>query len=339
MEALEGFWTDNTHATKIQKEKSLLEDSVNTYKKLKNSIDDFELLCEYAQGGDETSMSEALVLYPQVEKDIEEAEKRALLSDEMDPNNAIVAINAGAGGTESCDWASMLQRMVVRWAEANGFKVQTTDYLYGDSAGIKSATMFIQGPFAYGLLKSESGIHRLVRISPFDSNARRHTSFASIYVSPEVDDSIEIEVLDKDLRIDVYRSGGSGGQSVNTTDSAVRMTHYPSGIVVTCQNERSQLQNKLTAMKILKSRLYEKAMEEKRAKQDAIEAQKKDIAWGSQIRSYVLHPYKLVKDHRTGFHTSAAEKTLDGDLNEFMKNYLQWKLLGGEIKDTGNDEL
>jgi peptide chain release factor 2 len=316
----------------------LIEDVVNSYKKLKTSIDDFELLCEYARSGDESSLSEALELYPQVQTAIQAAEQKALLAGEMDANNAIVAINAGAGGTESCDWASMLHRMVIRWCEAHGFKVVTTDYLYGDSAGIKSATMLIQGPFAFGLLKSESGIHRLVRISPFDSNARRHTSFASIYVSPEVDDTIEIEVLDKDLRIDVYRSGGAGGQSVNTTDSAVRMTHFPSGIVVTCQNERSQLQNKLMAMKILKSRLYEKAMEEKRAKQDAVESQKKDIAWGSQIRSYVLHPYKLVKDHRTGHHTSAAEKTLDGDLDDFMKSYLQWQRLGGEIQDTGGDD-
>src|SRR5690606_32360419 len=188
------------------------------------------------------------------------------------------------------------------------------DHQYGDSAGIKSVTFMASGNYAYGHLKSETGIHRLVRISPFDSNARRHTSFASVFVSPEVDDSIEIEVLDKDLKIDVYRSGGAGGQSVNTTDSAVRMTHLPSGIVVTCQNERSQLQNKLTAMKVLKSRLYEKAMEEKRAEQALVEAGKKEIGWGSQIRSYVLHPYKLVKDHRTNYESSQAEKVLDGDL-------------------------
>lgn len=242
----------------------------------------------------------------------------------MDPNNAIISINAGAGGTESCDWASMLHRMIQKYCDKHGFKIQVLDYQYGDSAGIKSLTMMASGNFAYGHLKSETGIHRLVRISPFDSNARRHTSFASIYVSPEVDDSIEIEVLDKDLKIDVYRSSGAGGQSVNTTDSAVRMTHIPSGIVVTCQNERSQLQNKAMALKILKSRLYDKALEEKRKKLDDIEDSKKEIGWGSQIRSYVLHPYKLVKDHRTNFESSQAEKILDGDLEDFIKSYLEW---------------
>jgi peptide chain release factor 2 len=339
MEALEGFWNDTKNATKIQKERSLIESAVNSYTKLKTAIEDFEVLCEYAESGDSDSLNEAVSTYSNVETALQEAEKKALLSEELDPNNAIININAGAGGTESCDWASMLQRMITRWAEKKGFKVQILDFLYGDTAGIRSVTMMIQGDFAYGLLKSESGIHRLVRISPFDSNARRHTSFASLFVSAEIDDSIEIEVLDKDLRIDVYRSGGSGGQSVNTTDSAVRFTHLPTGIVVTCQNERSQLQNRLMAMKILKSRLYDRAMEEKMAKQDAVEANKKDNTWGSQIRSYVLHPYKLVKDHRTGFTSSQAETVLDGDLDDFMKNYLQWKSLGGEIKDNGIDDL
>jgi peptide chain release factor 2 len=197
----------------------------------------------------------------------------------------------------------------------------------------------IQGNYAYGLLKSESGVHRLVRISPFDSNARRHTSFSSIFVSAEIDDTIEIEVLDKDLRVDVYRSGGAGGQSVNTTDSAVRLTHFPSGIVVACQNERSQIQNRAMAMKILKSRLYDYEMKKRQEAQDKIEAGKKEIAWGSQIRSYVLHPYKLVKDHRTGFTSSQAETVLDGDLDDFMKSYLQWKSLGGVVQDTGTDDL
>jgi len=213
------------------------------------------------------------------------------------------------------------------------------DFQYGDSAGIKSATLMVQGNYAYGLLKSESGVHRLVRISPFDSNARRHTSFASIFVSAEVDDTIEIEVLDKDLRVDVYRSGGAGGQSVNTADSAVRLTHLPTGLVVACQNERSQIQNRAMAMKILKSRLYDLELKKRQEALDKIEAGKKDIAWGSQIRSYVLHPYKLVKDHRTGFTSSQAETVLDGDLDEFMKAFLQWKSLGGEVQDTGTDEL
>ncbi len=292
-----------------------------------------------ADEGDAASAQEALDIFPKLKDALSEAEKKALLAGETDANNAIVTINAGAGGTESCDWAGMLLRMVQRWAEAKGFKANVMDFQYGDSAGIKSATLMIQGNYAYGLLKSESGVHRLVRISPFDSNARRHTSFSSIFVSAEVDDTIEIEVLDKDLRVDVYRSGGAGGQSVNTADSAVRLTHFPSGIVVACQNERSQIQNRAMAMKILKSRLYDLELKKRQEAQDKIEAGKKDIAWGSQIRSYVLHPYQLVKDHRNGFSTSQAQSVLDGDLDDFMKAYLQWKSLGGEVQDTGNDDL
>lgn len=339
LEALDGFWNDSTNATKIQKERSLIEEVLKLYNNVKNLADDFEVLCEMSEAGDEGSTKEALDLFPKLQSALSEAEKKALLSGETDPNNAIVTINAGAGGTESCDWAGMLLRMVQRWCESKGFKAQVMDFQYGDSAGIKSATLMVQGNYAYGLLKSETGVHRLVRISPFDSNARRHTSFASIFVSAEVDDSIEIEVNDKDLRVDVYRSGGAGGQSVNTADSAVRLTHLPTGIVVACQNERSQIQNRAMAMKILKSRLYDLEMQKRREAQDKIEAGKKDIAWGSQIRSYVLHPYKLVKDHRTGFTSSQAETVLDGDLDEFMKAFLQWKSLGGEVQDTGTDDL
>lgn len=289
--------------------------------------------------GDEASAKEAIEIFPRLQIALHEAEKKALLSGETDSNNAIVTINAGAGGTESCDWAGMLLRMIQRWCEARGFKAQVMDFQYGDSAGIKSATLLVQGNYSYGLLKSESGVHRLVRISPFDSNARRHTSFASIFVSPEVDDTIEIEINDKDLRVDVYRSGGAGGQSVNTADSAVRLTHFPSGIVVACQNERSQIQNRAMAMKILKSRLYDLEMQKRKEAQDKVEAGKKEIAWGSQIRSYVLHPYKLVKDHRTGFTSSQAETVLDGDLDEFMKAFLQWKSLGGVVQDAGDEDL
>ena len=334
MEALEGFWQDADNAAKIQKEKSLLQISVNSYLKVKELLDEFEILREYAQEGDSESGQEALEVFEKLKAGIAELEHQSLLSEEMDPNNAIVSINAGAGGTESCDWAGMLHRMLTRWAESKGFKVTTLDYQYGDSAGIKSVTFMVAGNFAYGLMKSESGIHRLVRISPFDSNARRHTSFASVFVSPEVDENIEIEVLDKDLKIDVYRSGGAGGQSVNTTDSAVRMTHLPTGLVVTCQNERSQLQNKQTALKILKSRLYERALEEKRAAKAEEEANKKEIGWGSQIRSYVLHPYKMVKDHRTNCESGNAEKVLDGDLDPFMKAYLQWS----KLEETAAEE-
>lgn len=339
LEALDGFWSDTANAAKIQKEKSLLEDIVGLYTGVKGQADDFEVLLEMAYDGDEGSATEALELFPKLKTNLSEVEKKALLSGETDVNNAIVTINSGAGGTESCDWAGMLLRMVTRWCEKKGFKPVVTDFQYGDAAGIKSATVMVNGNYAYGLLKSEIGVHRLVRISPYDSNARRHTSFASIFVAPEVDDTIEIEVLDKDLRIDVYRSGGSGGQSVNTTDSAVRLTHFPSGIVVACQNERSQLQNKLTAMKILKSRLYDMEMAKRFKEQQELESTKMDVAWGSQIRSYVLHPYKLVKDHRTGFTSSQAETVLEGDLDDFMKAYLQWKSLGGKAVDTGSDDL
>lgn len=333
METLPGFWEDSDAAAKIQKEKSLLQEVTTKYEKVKEKFEEFEILAEYAKDGDKDSLSEALNLFPTLEEALKDLEQQSLLSEEMDPNNSIVSINAGAGGTESCDWASMLFRMITRWCDSKGFKYQVLDVQDGDSAGIKSATFTVTGNYAYGLMKSESGIHRLVRISPFDSNARRHTSFASVFVSPEVDEDIEIEIEDKDIRIDVYRSGGAGGQSVNTTDSAVRITHHPSGIVVTCQNERSQLQNKMQAMKVLRSRLYEKALEEQRAEKAEQEANKKEIGWGSQIRSYVLHPYKMVKDHRTNFEAGNAEKVLDGDLDGFMKSYLEWSTQGG-----GDDE-
>jgi peptide chain release factor 2 len=327
MESLPGFWEDANAASAVQKEKSLLNEITTIYKKVADLFDEYEILVEYANDGDAESAIEALAAFEQMKEAISIAEQKALLSDEMDTNNAIISINAGAGGTESCDWASMIHRMLQRWAETKGYKVEVLDHQYGDSAGIKSVTFTVSGNYAYGNLKSETGIHRLVRISPFDSAARRHTSFCSVFVSPEVDDTIEIEVLDKDIRIDVYRSGGAGGQSVNTTDSAVRITHNPSGIVVTCQNQRSQLQNKVTAMKVLKSRLYEKEMEKKRAEQAETEANKKEIGWGSQIRSYVLHPYKLVKDHRTNCESGNADKVLDGDLDSFMKSFLQWRAL------------
>jgi len=325
--AIEGFWNDTATATQLQKEKVFLEKITQEFQLLQDLLDENDLLLEYAKTGDENSAIDGMKHLVKLQEHFAIMERKVLLSEELDVNNAIISINAGAGGTESCDWAQMLYRMIRRWAEAKNFTVKVFDHQYGDSAGLKSVTISVEGEFAYGLLKSESGIHRLVRISPFDSNARRHTSFASVYVSPEVDDKIEIEVLDKDLKIDVYRSGGSGGQSVNTTDSAVRMTHLPSGLVVTCQNERSQLQNKAQALKILKSRLYEKELEARRVKQQHIEEGKKDIAWGSQIRSYVLHPYKLVKDHRTDHESSNAEGVLEGDLDAFLQAYLQWNAL------------
>jgi peptide chain release factor 2 len=325
IEDIEGFWDDSTNASKIQKEKSVIEEIVNTYTHLKQLYDDFDVLLDFAlTENDEASAEEALGVYKNFLSEFLLAEQKVLLSGELDPNNAIITVNAGAGGTESCDWAYMILRMVMRWAETKKFKVQVLDTQEGDSAGIKSATITVSGNYAYGLLKSESGVHRLVRLSPFDSAGRRHTSFASIFVSAEIDDTIEIEILDKDLRIDVYRAGGSGGQGVNTTDSAVRLTHLPTNLVVICQNERSQLQNKAQAMKVLRSRLYELEMDKRRAKIAEVEANKKDIAFGAQIRSYVLHPYKLVKDHRTGFESSQAEKVLEGDLDGFIDAYLRW---------------
>lgn len=326
MEALDGFWEDTENASKLQKEKSVLEEIANTYKTIKDLSDEFDILCDYAADGDEDSAKEALSVYERFLASFLEAERKVLLSDEFDPNNAIVTFNAGAGGTESCDWCYMLFRMINKWAEKKGFKVAVMDHQPGDTAGLKSATLMINGNYAYGLLKSESGVHRLVRISPFDSNARRHTSFASIYVGPEIDDNVVIEIQDKDIRVDVFRAGGAGGQGVNTTDSAVRITHHPSGIVVVCQNERSQIQNRAQAMKILRARLYEKVMEERRAKEAAIEASKMEIGWGSQIRSYVLHPYKMVKDHRTDCETAMPDRVLDGDLDDFMDSFLRWNV-------------
>lgn len=329
---LDGFWDDSEKAALVQKEKALLEKTTQEYKTLVDLLEENDLFFEYAKGGDAASALEGIQHSKKIFDYFEILEKKVLLSEEHDGSNAIISINAGAGGTESCDWAQMLYRMVKRWSEDKGHVVKVFDHQYGDGAGLKSVTFAVEGEYAYGNLKSETGIHRLVRISPFDSNARRHTSFASIFVSPEVDDTIEIEVLDKDLKIDVYRSGGAGGQSVNTTDSAVRMTHLPSGIVVTCQNERSQIQNRAQALKILKSRLYERELEARMAKQKIIEDNKKEIGWGSQIRSYVLHPYKLVKDHRTNYESSNAEGVLEGDLDQFIHAYLQWNALSMSSK-------
>ena len=258
-----------------------------------------------------------------LEKKVEQLEFQKLLSGPADPSNAILSINAGAGGTESCDWAAMLMRMYSRWAEHQGHKVEMLDILAGETAGIKNVTLLITGEFAYGYLKSETGVHRLVRISPFDSNKRRHTSFASVEVIPEVDDNIKIEVKESDIRVDVFRAGGHGGQGVNTTDSAVRLTHLATGLVVQCQNERSQLKNKATALKVLKSRLFELEMKKRADEQQKSYGEKQEIAWGSQIRSYVLHPYNMVKDHRTDHETSNATAVLEGEIDEFMEAYLR----------------
>ena len=288
---------------------------------------------------DESTLSEVSELTSTLATLFEQVEFKKMLSEDQDSLNAIVTINAGAGGTESQDWAHMLLRMYQRYGQNKGFKVELLDALAGEEAGIKSATLTISGPFAYGLLKSEAGVHRLVRISPFDSNARRHTSFTSVFVTPEIDDNFEVVLNPADIRVDVYRSGGKGGQGVNTTDSAVRLTHNPSGIVVTCQQERSQIKNKDLAMKVLRSRLYERHLEEERKKQSVIEDAKKDIAWGSQIRSYVLHPYKMVKDHRTGFVVPSAEKALDGELDGFIKAYLTCRITGEWARGGAADDI
>ena len=313
----------------MTQEKSRLETEMNIFSELETGYNDADTLFELAQEEkDSSEIVEVSTLVTNLAPLFEKVEFRKLMSEEVDVNNAILTINAGAGGTESQDWAEMLLRMYQRWAQKNGFKLQVIDHLAGEEAGVKNVTISISGEFAYGNLKSEAGVHRLVRISPFDSAKRRHTSFTSVFVSPEIDDTFEVEINPTDIRIDVYRAGGKGGQGVNTTDSAVRITHAPTGLVVTCQQERSQIKNKAMAMKVLKSRIYERHLAEERAKQDKIEGQKKEIAWGSQIRSYVLHPYKMVKDHRTGFTASSADGVLDGDLEGFMKSFLTCRITG-----------
>ncbi len=273
-----------------------------------------------------------------LEATVEEAEFQKMLGGEHDRANAILTINSGAGGTDSQDWAEMLLRMYLRWSDRRGFKSTVTDVQPGEEAGIKSATVIVEGEYAYGHLTAEAGVHRLVRISPFDSNARRQTSFASVFAWPEVDETIEIDVQEKDLRIDTYRSSGAGGQHVNVTDSAVRITHLPTGTVASCQNERSQIRNRDVAMKILRARLYELEMQKRRDKLEAVEAAKKDIAFGSQIRSYVIHPYRMVKDHRTRHETGNVDRVLDGDLDDFIKATLIAQARGTLGLATAGDE-
>lgn len=276
----------------------------------------------YAEDPSEETKTELDQTLARAKKLLSDLEVAKMLSGELDSNGCFLMINAGAGGTESCDWAAMLSRMYIRYAEQHDYKVQIIDSTDGDGAGYRSVTLQIDGPYAYGYLKAENGVHRLVRISPFDANQRRHTSFCSVFVYAQVDDDIEVEVREEDIKMDTYRAGGAGGQKVNKTDSAVRLTHMPSGIVVQCQNERSQHQNRAMAMRMLKARLYELELEKKNAEKEKVEAGKQDIAWGSQIRSYVLHPYQMIKDHRTNLESSQTQKVLDGELDEFIKEYL-----------------
>ena len=319
----EGFWDDQERASGILREKSRLTDAVEKWKRQKNNLDDLRILSEIAsEEQDDQIQEEVRSELERLNAALRTDELKMMLGSEQDPMNVIMSIHAGAGGTEAQDWAEMLLRMYLRWAERKGLVANIIDYLPGDEAGIKSVSLTLRGEYAYGYAKAEIGIHRLVRISPFDAGARRHTSFASVFVYPEVDDRIVIEIDEKDLRVDTYRSTGAGGQHVNKTDSAVRLTHMPTGIVVQCQNERSQHKNKAMAMKYLRSRLYEMKLREQNEKLDEINKTKKEIAWGSQIRSYVLHPYKMVKDHRTNLETGNVNRVLDGDIDDFIEAYL-----------------
>ncbi len=321
MEMAEDFWSDAKRAGEIQKEKNRLERLLKSYEEAKSAVDDAVDLFEMAtEEKDEETLQQLFSEAPEIEERVNRVEIEVMLSGPHDANNAIVSIHPGAGGTESQDWASMLYRMYLRWAERHGFKVEVLDYQPGEEAGIKDVSFIIKGENAYGYLKVENGIHRLVRISPYDSNARRHTSFASVMVSPEVDEDIDIEIEEKDLRIDTYRASGAGGQHVNKTESAIRITHIPTGIVVQCQNDRSQHKNRATAMKMLKSRLYELELEKKRAEAEGVE--KSDIGWGHQIRSYVLAPYQQVKDTRSGQAFSNVEAILDGDIDKLIEGVL-----------------
>jgi peptide chain release factor 2 len=317
------FWETNGGAQKILKEQASLLESISPWKQEKKELEEMEILLQLIEEqGDEKEAHELLEKIQKSEEAIGQMEFRRMLGGEHDSRNAIVSINAGAGGTEAQDWVEMLLRMYLRWSEKMGYRAEIIDILPGEEAGLKNVTFIVSGPYAYGYLKAEIGIHRLVRISPFDAGARRHTSFASVFVYPEVSDDIVIQIDEKDLRIDTFRSSGAGGQHVNKTDSAVRITHLPTGIVVQCQNERSQHKNKATALKILKARLYEKEMKEKEEKLEELHSGKKEIAWGSQIRSYVMHPYKMVKDHRTNKVIHDVERVMDGEIDELMKAYL-----------------
>jgi peptide chain release factor 2 len=322
------FWSDQQRAQKVLQRRSRLDGAIERAENLSLHIEDAGVLIEFAEE-DEASIAELQSLLARVEKEVEEGEVEMLLSGPNDARDAIVTINAGAGGTDAQDWAEMLMRMYLRWAEGHGYKVEIVDEQPGKEAGIKSATFTVAGEHAYGLLSAEAGVHRLVRLSPFNAGQSRETSFASVFVYPEVEEDIEIDISEKDLRVDTYRSSGAGGQHVNVTDSAVRITHTPTGIVVTCQNQRSQHQNREVAMRILKSRLYELEMEKRRAETAQLEESKRDISFGSQIRNYVLHPYRLVKDVRTKLESSDVDSVLNGKIDDFIKEYLLLKSRGG----------
>ncbi|NMO96643.1 peptide chain release factor 2 [Paenibacillus lemnae] len=318
------FWDDNEKAQSVIAEMNAVKSFVDKYEKLQQEYDDVVVMIELAdEEGDEELAAELGQSVKALAGRLEEFELQLLLNQPYDKLNAILELHPGAGGTESQDWGQMLLRMYTRWAEKSGFKVETLDYLAGDEAGIKSVTLLIKGFNAYGYLKAEKGVHRLVRISPFDSSGRRHTSFVSCDVVPEITDDVEVDIRTEDLKIDTYRASGAGGQHINTTDSAVRITHLPTGVVVTCQNERSQIKNREQAMTMLRSKLYERKIEEQQQQLAEIRGEQSDIAWGSQIRSYVFHPYSMVKDHRTQVETGNVGAVMDGDLNVFIDGYLR----------------
>jgi len=325
------LWDDPANAQKLLRERTRLDQAIDGYRRIEREVDEARELIELGEAeGEAAIVAEAETALQKLRAEAARRELESLLSGEADSNDCYLEVHAGAGGTEAQDWAEMLLRMYVRWAEARGYKVEWLEESGGEEAGLKSATAAIRGPDAYGWLKTESGVHRLVRISPFDSNARRHTSFASVWVYPVVDDKIEVEINDKDLRIDTYRSSGAGGQHVNKTDSAVRITHVPSGIVVQCQSERSQHQNRAHAFAMLRARLYEAELQRREAVTEAMNATKTDIGWGHQIRSYVLQPYQMVKDLRTGVETSNTGAVLDGDIDRFLAAALAARIKGAD---------
>ncbi|MBP1932568.1 peptide chain release factor 2 [Ammoniphilus resinae] len=325
--AAPGFWDDNDQAQKVINEVNVLKDSVTRIQELEASLEEQQLMLELImEEKDESLLPDLERSVKALSKEMDDFELQLLLSEPYDKSNAILELHPGAGGTESQDWAEMLLRMYTRWAEHRGFKVETMDYLPGDEAGVKSVTLLIKGYNAYGYLKAEKGVHRLVRISPFDSSGRRHTSFVSCSVVPDIEDDVDIEIRTEDLKIDTYRASGAGGQHINTTDSAVRITHIPTGVVVTCQSERSQIKNREQAMKILKGRLYEKKIEEQEAELAKIRGEQKEIGWGSQIRSYVFHPYSMVKDHRTAEETGNIQAVMDGEIDNFIHAYLRHQM-------------
>ncbi len=321
------FWKDQANAQKLLQRRRRLEEDLNLSDSLKRRMEDIAVLVEWAEAGEPVADDLGRAL-DELSLSVDAAETKKMLGGEHDRKNAIVTIHPGAGGTESQDWAEMLLRMYLKWAERRGFRTDLIDLQPAEEAGIKSATLTVTGDYAYGMLLAEAGVHRLVRISPFDQASRRHTSFASVFVWPELPEDVEIAIEEKDLRVDTYRSSGAGGQHVNVTDSAVRLTHLPTGIVVSCQNERSQHKNRAQAMKVLKARLYDLKMKEQQAKLDQLGGEKKDIAFGSQIRSYVLHPYQLIKDHRTKEEVGDVNRVLDGDIDGFIKTYLMRKASG-----------